>query len=99
MNNDRYMTISTRGITHYHRGVGEFIKIESWEKEADQFHRLLHIEFFKKYKTWKNFFLWKKSTRKNQFIKNQKSLIKNLLLLDHHIQKPLMTIRRYSESL
>ncbi len=29
------MTISLRGITCYSQGVGEFITIESWEKEAD----------------------------------------------------------------
>jgi hypothetical protein len=28
------MTISNRGITHYVKGVGEFIKTEVWEKEA-----------------------------------------------------------------
>ena len=28
------MTISSRGITHYIKGIGEFIRIEDWEKEA-----------------------------------------------------------------
>ena len=30
----RYMTLSSRGITHYIFGIGDFIKIEDWEKEA-----------------------------------------------------------------
>ena len=38
-----YMTISSRGITHYIKGVGEFIRIEDWEKEARQYDRLLQI--------------------------------------------------------
>ncbi len=37
------MTISARGITHYVENVGEFIKIEQWEKEVKQFGRLGHI--------------------------------------------------------
>jgi len=28
------MTISARGITYYINNVGEFIKIEQWEKEV-----------------------------------------------------------------
>jgi len=30
----RYMTLSSRGITHYIFGIGDFIKIDDWEKEA-----------------------------------------------------------------
>jgi hypothetical protein len=37
------MTISSRGITHYIKGTGEFIRIEEWEKEAKQFDRLSKI--------------------------------------------------------
>lgn len=33
-NKKEYMTISARGITHYIDNVGEFIKIEQWEKEV-----------------------------------------------------------------
>lgn len=39
----RYMTISSRGITHYLNGIGDFIKIEDWEKEAKLFERIGQI--------------------------------------------------------
>ena len=39
----RYMTISSRGITHYINGVGEFITIENWEIEAKFFLKLLNL--------------------------------------------------------
>ena len=55
-----YMTISARGITHYVDNVGEFIKIEQWEKEMKQFQKLGQIGFFKEYKLWKNFYIWNK---------------------------------------
>jgi dynein heavy chain len=38
--------------------------IEEWERESRMFHHLLNIEFFKKYKKWKNFALWKKLMRR-----------------------------------
>ena len=79
------MTISSRGITHYIKGVGDFIRIEDWEKEARQFDRLGKIQFFREYKIWKTFFTWKKTTRKNSMRKCQNVLVKNLLLLDPHL--------------
>ena len=42
-NKQEYMTISARGITYYVDNVGEFIKIEQWEKEVKQFDRLGQI--------------------------------------------------------
>ena len=57
------MTISSRGITHYIHGIGDFIKIEDWEKEARLFEKIGQIQFFKEYKIWKNFFFWKKLMR------------------------------------
>ena len=59
------MTISNRGITHYIQGVGEFIRTQDWEREARQFNKLRKIQFFREYKIWKNFVLWKKTQRKN----------------------------------
>lgn len=91
------MTISSRGITHYIKGIGEFIRIEEWEKEARQYDKLGRIQFFKEYKIWKTFFLWKKSTRKNAMNKCQHVLQKSLLLLDPHLQKPLIEIKDISE--
>jgi hypothetical protein len=37
------MTISSRGITYFLKGAGEFIRIEDWEKEARLFLKLKKI--------------------------------------------------------
>jgi len=37
------MTISARGITHYIENVGEFIKIEQWEKEVSYSNHSNHL--------------------------------------------------------
>jgi len=81
-NKQEYMTISARGITYYVDNVGEFIKIEQWEKEVKQFDRLGQIQFFKEYKLWKNFYIWKKLTRKNIMKKCQNVLVNSLFILD-----------------
>ncbi|MFO0131579.1 MAG: hypothetical protein ACK52J_03450 [bacterium] len=67
------------------KGVGEFIRIEDWEKEAKFFDKLRKIQFFKEYKIWKTFYIWKKGTRRNSMRKCQNILVKNLLLLDLHL--------------
>ncbi len=59
------MTISARGITHFINEEANFMTVEEWEREAKMFHQLLEIEFFKKYKKWKSFSLWKKLMRRN----------------------------------
>jgi dynein heavy chain, axonemal len=46
-NKDEYMTISSRGITHFIKGEAHFMTIEEWEREAKMFHKILEIKFFK----------------------------------------------------
>ena len=58
------MTISARGITHFVDKEAIFMTIEEWEREVKMFHKLRSIEFFKNYKKWKNFSLWKKLMRR-----------------------------------
>ena len=64
-NPQEYFTISARGITHYINGEQEFMTIEEWERESKMFAQLKEIEFFKIYKIWKSFSLWKKFMRRN----------------------------------
>lgn len=73
-NPNEYMTISARGITHFYKDEVYFMTIEEWEREAKMFHQLLQIDFFKQYKKWKNFSLWKKLMRKNEMRKNSNKL-------------------------
>lgn len=48
-NPKNYMTISSRGITHFIQGEHRFISIEQWEHERRIFEKLIQIEFFKTY--------------------------------------------------
>ncbi len=81
-NPSEYMTISARGITHFLDDDATFLSIEEWERESRLFYRLNEIEFFLKYKLWKNFFLWKRLMRRNQMIKNQTQMNQLLFTVD-----------------
>lgn len=64
-NHKEYMTISSRGITHFLDEDAQFLTIEEWEREVTMYHKLKQIPFFRDYKTWKNFTLWKHLNRRN----------------------------------
>ena len=86
------MTASSRGITHYIKGVNEFIKIDDWMIESKLFEKLGKIQFFKEYKLWKNFFHWQKQSRRTVMNKCKKVLEKNLFILDPLLQSDLIQI-------
>jgi dynein heavy chain len=74
-NPSEYMTISARGITYFQNEEATFLTIEEWQREANLYQDLQKIDFFRKYKLWKNFFLWKRLMRKNILIKNQDLMV------------------------
>ena len=64
-NEDEYLTISSRGVTHYINREAIFMTLQEWEREYKLFNKLQYIPFFAKYKQWKNFSLWKNMRRRN----------------------------------
>ncbi|KAL4466850.1 hypothetical protein ABPG74_010447 [Tetrahymena malaccensis] len=92
-NPKEYMTISARGITHFIDDQAEFKTIEEWERESKMFHQLLEIEFFKQYKKWKNFSLWKKLMRRNMMRECSHVLSQQLFSVDRNLQPALLEIR------
>ena len=47
-------------------GESEFTSLEQWEREYRLFGQLHRIPFFKKYRKWKGFSVWKKSVRRDK---------------------------------
>ena len=92
--NEEYLTISSRGITHFTKGGGAyFLSLEEWEREYKLYQRLKEISFFKQYKKWKNFSLWKNSRRKKMMNERAKFLESELFILDEKLREPLLNIR------
>ncbi|CAD8076520.1 unnamed protein product [Paramecium sonneborni] len=89
-----YMTISARGITYYQNEEATFLTIEEWQREANLFQDLLKIDFFRKYKLWKNFFLWKRLMRKKILAKNQELMVSNMFTTDKQLRITLLEVKR-----
>lgn len=62
-----YYTFSRAGVTHFvGKGDSEFTSLEQWEREYRLFGQLHAIPFFKKYRKWKAFTVWKRGVRRDK---------------------------------
>jgi dynein heavy chain len=94
-NREEYMTISVRGITKYVDGGIEFQEIGTWERERTTFLKLKRIGFFKTYKMWKTFCVWKRLMRHNIMSECAKLIHLKIFYLDRNLRKPLLDIRTF----
>ncbi|OMJ88621.1 hypothetical protein SteCoe_9401 [Stentor coeruleus] len=91
--NEEYLTISSRGITHFTPSGAYFLSLEEWEREYKLYQRLKEIDFFKQYKKWKNFSLWKNLRRKKMMDERGKFLQSELFILDEKLRTPILSLR------
>lgn len=95
-NDQEYLTISARGVTHIVKGEALFLTLAEWEREYNLYQKLKNIRFFKQYKTWKNFTRWKKLRRDNMIKERSDFLFKELFILDDKLRESLLSVRRQS---
>ncbi|CEL99773.1 unnamed protein product [Vitrella brassicaformis CCMP3155] len=88
-----YMTISLRGVTHYHHGEVEFTTLQEWQRDQELYRRIIAISFFAKYRKWKMFSVWKRIMRDHSFRKCAKTLTSNLFVLDSSLRGSLLKVR------
>ncbi|CAH0703556.1 unnamed protein product [Spodoptera exigua] len=87
-----YFTISPCGVTHYSNEM-VFTKLPAWEQEYTIFVKLTDIRFFKLYRYWKAFYVWKKSIMFRKYTKIRNKLAKNLFILTPVLGKALLSIQ------
>lgn len=90
---DEYLTISARGVTHFINKEAIFLTLPEWEREYKLYDKLKQINFFAKYKKWKNFSLWKNLRRRNMITERKSHLESELFILDRILMDPLLKIR------
>jgi dynein heavy chain len=95
-NPDEYLTISSRGVTHFNKGDAVFLSLAEWEREYKVYQKVKEIKFFKGYKLWKNFSIWKNSRRRNMMQDRAKYLETELFVLDEMLRDPLLNVRQMS---
>lgn len=93
---EEYLTISTRGVTHFLHNEAVFLTLQEWEREYTLYKKLLNINFFHKYKKWKHFALWKKLRRRNMMVDREQFLKRELFILDDNLRNCLLTVRTLS---
>ena len=92
-NPDDYLTISSRGVTHFHYGTAEFLTLAEWDREYRLYRQIKELKFFKLYKSWKNYSLWKNMRRRSMMAKHEKTLTNDLFILDKTLADAILDIR------
>eukprot|EP01034_Spumella_vulgaris_P027167 gene27167-33850_t len=88
-----YFTLSKEGVTQFRGKVSQFTGLAQWEREYKLFHRIAGINFFKVYKRWKAFTVWRKGLRYGKMQIAAKHIETNLFLFNHPLRKALLQVR------
>lgn len=90
---NEFMTISARGIVHYIGEEVDYLSLSEWQREARMYKQIKDIFFFKQYRQWKNFSLWKTLMRRTRIHTQRDYLRTKLLITDPELGEPLQLIR------
>jgi dynein heavy chain, axonemal len=77
------------------KGHGDFTPLNQWVREHHLFHSLLKIPFFKRYRIWKCFTVWRKTVLHTKIMLAKKSLNKNLFLTHQTLRSAILKIRNH----
>ena len=84
------ITISAKGVTYLSKDEPVLIPLDEWMREAQLYNSLSNLSFFKQYRVWKNFCVWKKLIRRMSMKKVSETLSHELLLADKHLRPSLL---------
>ncbi len=91
---DDYITVSSRGVTHFIKDEAEFLTLSEWRDEVENYKKMNDISFFKNFRIGKSFTLWKRLVKRTKMIERGSFLKKELFLADPNINTHLVSIRR-----
>mmetsp|Transcript_11032 Transcript_11032/g.41100 ORF Transcript_11032/g.41100 Transcript_11032/m.41100 type:complete len:2117 (-) Transcript_11032:6020-12370(-) len=92
---DNYYTMSAKGVTHFQNGEASYVSLDKWVKEHDNYKKILELQFFKQYRTWKAFYFMKKHVIAKRTTKSKKVLSGRLFHLSIILREPLMQVRHH----
>jgi dynein axonemal heavy chain len=90
INESNYFTMSRSGVTQFCNSVTDFTSLEQWEREYFLYSKIMQIEFFRKYRAWKAFFVWKKLIRRSKNDKYRRKLEGSLYILNPFLRHSLL---------
>ena len=74
-----FFTLSQTGITRVSQGESDFTTLEHFEHEYSLYDGIMKLQFFQRYRKWKNFTVWKKNIRYYKMNLAKRKLDENLL--------------------
>ena len=82
-NKDEYFTVGLNGVCHFCKGEEiEYTKLDRWEQEYKYYLRLIQLNVFSKFRSWKAFNVWHVNVRDKRVKAARKELQKNLFILN-----------------
>ena len=96
---DDYITISTRGVTHFISREAEFLTLSEWRDEVENYHKAICIPFFRNFRIGKSFALWKKLVKGTKMVERGSYLNKELFHADSQVNARLIDIRKILNTL
>ena len=87
-----FFTLSQTGITRVSQGESDFTTLEHFEHEYSLYDGIMKLQFFQRYRKWKNFTVWKKNIRYYKMNLAKRKLDENLFFLNAELSIPLMEI-------
>jgi dynein heavy chain len=94
-----YFTLSKQGVTFFRNKSSQFTALAQWNREYTLFHKISSIRFFKLYKRWKAFTVWKKGLRCGKMVQANGQLETNLFLFNPPLRVALFKVRELSMQL
>jgi hypothetical protein len=91
---DDYITVSSRGVTHFVGKEAEFLTFSDWLDEVNDYKRISVIPFFKNFAVGKCYVLWKNLVKSTKTFGCRSYLGKELFEADTNINAPLISIRK-----
>jgi len=88
-----YFTLSKEGVTFFRGRESEFSSLEQYEREYMLFHSMSKIHFFKLYRRWKAFTVWKKGVMNKKVLFASEALTANLFSFVPVLRRALLNIK------
>ena len=99
LNKDFYFTLSKEGVTQFRNNVSQFTTLAQWTREYQLFFKISSIQFFRVYRTWKVFYVWRKSLNVKKFISASSKLQTRLFLFNPPLRRALLSVRQSTQVL
>ena len=87
-----YCTMSAHGLTFILDRESDFTPLRQWEREHAIFHTVIRIPFFRKFRRWRAFWVWRRWVRRTTIDGCSAALQADLFLLDPGLQPPLLKV-------